>query len=72
MGYEQAEWRCGRRVIMLTGRPRRAMNNTACQTPTAVLLIVLVLVIRRIFDGRRMAGWDAEWGATGPQWCDYR
>jgi hypothetical protein len=38
----------------------------------AVLVIVSALVIRRILDCRRMAGWDAEWSATGPQWCDYR
>ncbi len=47
-------------------------ENIACQTPTALLLIVFVLVIRRILDGRRIAGWDAEWSATGPQWCNYR
>ncbi len=38
----------------------------------AVLVIVSALVIRRILDRRRMAGWDTEWSATGPQWCNYR
>jgi hypothetical protein len=38
----------------------------------AFLLIVSAVVIRRILDRRRMAGWDAEWSATGPQWCNYR
>ena len=38
----------------------------------AVLVIVSALVIRRILDCRRMAWWDTEWSATGPQWCKYR
>jgi hypothetical protein len=37
-----------------------------------LLVIVSALVIRRILDRRRMAAWDAEWSATGPQWCNYR
>ena len=37
----------------------------------ALLVIVSALVIRRILDCRRMAAWDTEWSATGPQWCDY-
>jgi len=59
-------------MIVLTDQPRRAMKNTACQTLTALLLTVFVPVIRRILDCRRMAGWDTEWSATGPQWCNYR
>ncbi len=38
----------------------------------AVLVIVSALVIRRILDRSRMAAWDTEWSATGPQWCNYR
>ncbi len=38
----------------------------------AFLVIVSAVVIRRILDRRRMAAWDAEWSATGPQWCKYR
>jgi len=36
------------------------------------LLIVSALVIRRIIDRGRMAAWDAEWSAAGPQWSDWR
>lgn len=38
----------------------------------AVLLTVFTFVIRRFLNRRRMAAWDAEWSATGPQWCNYR
>lgn len=38
----------------------------------ALLLIVLAIVIRRMLNRRRMAAWDVEWSATGPQWCNYR
>lgn len=38
----------------------------------AFLVIVGALIIRRFLDGKRMAAWDAEWSATGPQWCKYR
>ena len=40
-------------------------------TVFAVTIIVSALVIRWILDRRRMAAWDAEWSATGPQWCNY-
>jgi len=38
----------------------------------ALLLTVSAFVIRRLLNRRRMAAWDAEWSATGPQWCNYR
>ena len=38
----------------------------------ALLLAVSAIVIRRLLTRRRMAAWDAEWSATGPQWCNYR
>ncbi len=38
----------------------------------AVLLTVSAFVIRRLLNRRRMAAWDAEWSATGPQWCNYQ
>lgn len=38
----------------------------------ALLLAVSAFVIRRLLNRRRMAAWDAEWSATGPQWCNYR
>ena len=33
-----------------------------------VLLGITGMVARRALDKRRMAGWDAEWRATGPRW----
>jgi hypothetical protein len=36
----------------------------------ALLLAVSAIVIRRLLNRRRMAGWDAEWSATGPHWCN--
>jgi hypothetical protein len=38
----------------------------------AFLVIVSAVIIRWILGRRRMAAWDAEWSATGPQWCKYR
>jgi hypothetical protein len=38
----------------------------------SLLLGISALVIRRILQRRRMAAWDAEWGATGPLWSNYR
>jgi hypothetical protein len=37
----------------------------------ALLLTVSAVVIRRLLNRRRMAAWDAEWSATGPQRCNY-
>ena len=37
----------------------------------ALLLAVSAIVIRRLLNRRRMAAWDAEWSAAGPQWCNY-
>lgn len=37
----------------------------------ALLLTVSAIAIQRLLHRRRMAAWDAEWSATGPQWCDY-
>ncbi len=37
----------------------------------ALLLTVSAIVIRRLLNRRRMTAWDAEWSATGPQWCNY-
>ena len=49
-----------------TAAHRRALTG---RWPSRLLLIVSALVIRRILDRSRMAAWDAEWSATGPQWC---
>jgi hypothetical protein len=37
----------------------------------ALLLTVSAIVMQRLLNRRRMAAWDAEWSATGPQWCNY-
>jgi hypothetical protein len=37
----------------------------------ALLLTVSATVMQRLLNRRRMAAWDAEWSATGPQWCNY-
>jgi uncharacterized membrane protein YhaH (DUF805 family) len=37
----------------------------------ALLLTVSAVVIQRLLNRRRIAAWDAEWSATGPQWCNY-
>ncbi|MGD0705424.1 MAG: hypothetical protein ABSA02_36750 [Trebonia sp.] len=34
----------------------------------ALLLTLVGLLARRSLDKRRMAGWDADWQATGPRW----
>lgn len=57
--------------------PAQIMHQAALAGVLAVagltlLVIVSALVTRRILDRRRMAAWDAEWSATGPQWCNYR
>jgi transcriptional regulator with XRE-family HTH domain len=38
----------------------------------ASLLIITGLLVRRALDKRRMAGWDADWLATGPRWSPRR
>ncbi len=71
-------WTSGQGVPM--GAPQNAAQITR-QTVLASLMAVLCLavlltvsafVIRRLLDRRRMAAWDAEWSATGPQWCNYQ
>ena len=49
-----------------------ALGGVMSVAGLAFLAIVSAVVIRRILDRRRMAAWDAEWSATGPQWCKYR
>jgi hypothetical protein len=38
----------------------------------AGLLIITGVLARRALDKRRMAGWDADWQATGPRWTPRR
>ena len=54
---------------LLSRSPGRALAGVLAVAGLAVMVIVSALVIRRILDRRRMAGWDTEWSATGPQWC---
>ena len=38
----------------------------------AIMLAVIGWLARRALDRRRMAAWDADWLATGPQWTPRR
>lgn len=38
----------------------------------AVLLAIMVLLTRRIFDRRRLAGWGSAWLSVGPTWSRHR
>jgi hypothetical protein len=38
----------------------------------AVALIAVARVARWALDRRRLAGWDADWLATGPRWSPRR
>jgi hypothetical protein len=38
----------------------------------AVVLITAAWLVRRSLDRRRLAGWDSEWLANGPQWSPRR
>ncbi|MBO0816772.1 MAG: hypothetical protein J2P30_16735 [Actinobacteria bacterium] len=42
--------------------------------PFALGLVLLVAgsLARRMLDRRRLAAWEADWGATGPQWTSHR
>ena len=37
----------------------------------AVLLAIMALLARRMLDRRRLAGWEADWQAVGPQWSHH-
>jgi uncharacterized membrane protein YhaH (DUF805 family) len=62
-----------------TGPPLNAAQNSrqavlaglTAVLGLALLLAVSAIVIRRLLNRRRMAAWDAEWSAPGPQWCNY-
>jgi hypothetical protein len=38
----------------------------------AITLIVIGWLARRSLDHRRLAGWEADWMATGPRWMPRR
>jgi hypothetical protein len=54
----------------LTGRAQLAAG--AAIGCLAAMLITASWLTRRFLDRRRLAGWDAEWLATGPRWSPRR
>jgi len=38
----------------------------------AVMLVIVGGLTRRALNARRLAGWDADWLATGPRWSPRR
>ena len=68
------------RTGRLTGPPLSA-NQVTRQVQLAVgvavgglaaVLITAAWLVRRGLDRRRMAAWDADWLANGPQWSPRR
>ncbi len=49
-------------------RDRVMVGMLIAVTALALLLAGLTLLIRRILDRRRLAGWAAAWLSVGPQW----
>ena len=39
---------------------------------TALALLIVLRLIQRLLDWRRLATWEAAWRATGPRWTDHR
>ena len=68
------------RAGQLTGPPlgpvqlasRAQMAAAAAAASLAVTLIVAAWLARRSLDRRRLAAWDADWLANGPQWSPRR
>jgi hypothetical protein len=64
----------------LTGRPETGAQVSGQAllaevfTPLLLALVLLTtaVVARRALDRRRMAAWDSEWRAAGPQWTQRR
>ena len=58
------------------GRPKRPSTYRLAEYLTvAGLAIVLVIVgglTRAALNARRLAGWDADWLASGPRWSPRR
>ena len=38
----------------------------------AVLLAIMIVLVRRILDRRRLAGWESAWLQVGPTWSRHR
>jgi hypothetical protein len=49
-------------------RDRVMVGMLIAVTALALLLAGLTLLIRRVLDRRRLAGWAAAWLSVGPQW----
>jgi hypothetical protein len=64
----------------LTGPPlnagqfagRAELSEGLAVVGLASVLLVIGLLVRWVLDRRRMAGWDADWLATGPRWSSRR
>jgi hypothetical protein len=54
----------------VTGRAQ--LSATLAVAALAVMVLIAGALARRAFDARRMAAWDADWLATGPQWSPRR
>jgi hypothetical protein len=51
---------------------RSSVAALTALTALAIVLAGLVLLIRRVLDRRRLAGWGAAWLSVGPQWSRQR
>jgi hypothetical protein len=38
----------------------------------AVLLAIMIILLRRLLDRRRLAGWESAWLSVGPTWSRHR
>jgi len=64
----------------LTGAPvqgaqvtaRAALAVVGAVAVLAAFLLLVALAVRRVLDGRRLAGWETGWTAIGPQWTGRR
>jgi hypothetical protein len=41
-------------------------------TVTALALLIVLRLTRRLLDWRRLAAWEVAWRTTGPRWTDHR
>ncbi len=51
---------------------RNDLAATAAVTLLAIMLLVIVWMVHRALNRRRMAAWEADWLATGPRWTSRR
>jgi hypothetical protein len=38
----------------------------------ALALLIVLRLIRRLLDWRRLAAWEADWRAFGPRWTGHK